>query len=210
MLKLVCISDTHEYTPNVNAHGDVLIHAGDLLSAFHKVTADLFVKQIKWLNYLKNAGNFSHVLLTPGNHDLYIEQNTEYAKDICTQYGVTLLINSGIRISGLDFYASPYTQHCGNFAYQLSKQELQHHWDVVLSEPIDILISHDPPHGILDATPSGYHVGSAPTSAAVPLHIFGHAHNSYGIYHTADTLFVNASLVNERRQCVNAPVVVYK
>ena len=40
------------------------------------------------------------------------------------------------------------------------------------------------------------------------LHVFGHIHNAYGEVYKGDTLYVNASICNERYVPSNRPIVI--
>jgi len=75
-----------------------------------------------------------------------------------------------------------------------------------------ILITHTPPFGILDIAANGRHAGSEKLAEYIKtfqgLHIFGHIHESHGVYNQKNTLFVNASIpfpkLNQPvRVCIN-------
>ncbi len=77
----------------------------------------------------------------------------------------------------------------------------------------DVLITHGPPHGILDRTFRGEQAGCADLRDALrrvrpKLHVFGHIHEGYG--QTTDpefgTIFINASADGYR--ALNPPIVV--
>jgi Icc-related predicted phosphoesterase len=79
----------------------------------------------------------------------------------------------------------------------------------------DIVITHTPPHGILDKpSPDSEHLGCRPLLSAVvcrvqpTLHVFGHVHGAYGTTTLANTFFVNASLAGPDYNLKNSPVVV--
>ena len=79
---------------------------------------------------------------------------------------------------------------------------------------LDILITHGPPLGILDAPPgSQLHEGcpellEAVLQAEPRLHVFGHVHAGYGRLRTPNTIFVNASLLGNGSSLDNEPIVV--
>lgn len=69
-------------------------------------------------------------------------------------------------------------------------QYAEEHWKAVLPPevPVDILVTHGPPHGTGDLT-RGRHVGDQKLLEAVQklehppvLWVVGHIHNSYGTY----------------------------
>jgi Icc-related predicted phosphoesterase len=81
---------------------------------------------------------------------------------------------------------------------------------------VHVLITHGPPHGILDEVvmPPGKHqgcealrerLGSLP---ALRVHAFGHIHEAYGTLSEGACRFVNASICDFHYAPVNAPVVV--
>ena len=68
----------------------------------------------------------------------------------------------------------------------------------------DILITHFPPHSILDSIDNGEHHGVEELKEIVlneiqPLfHIFGHAHEAYGTKKIDNTTFINASVMSNK------------
>lgn len=73
-----------------------------------------------------------------------------------------------------------------------------------------ILVTHAPPAGILDGD---QHTGCAELLAAIRrvrprLHVFGHVHSAYGVDRSAETMFVNAGLLNESGALNRLPIVV--
>ena len=73
----------------------------------------------------------------------------------------------------------------------------------------DVLITHQPPLGVLDSSDVTYW-GDAVLFKKIKdvqpkLHLFGHVHNSYGIMKLEETVFSNASVVDEQYQLVNTP-----
>jgi len=81
-----------------------------------------------------------------------------------------------------------------------------------------MLVTHGPPHGILDLVPSDMsgnyeHAGREELLKAVrrlkpKLHIFGHIHEGYGVVNDYMTTFANASTCDAAYRPVNAPVVL--
>lgn len=70
-----------------------------------------------------------------------------------------------------------------------------------IPEEVDILITHGPPHGILDRrTADANHAGcpqllEAVTRLKPKVHVFGHVHGAHGTEISGETLFVNAALM---------------
>lgn len=68
-----------------------------------------------------------------------------------------------------------------------------------VSRPCDVLVVHEPPRGILDAVPSGQHIGSTRVRDLVDrLHprvmLCGHVHESPGVERHGNTLVVNCTM----------------
>lgn len=195
-MKIVCISDTHGMLSRIDVpDGDVLIHAGD-------GTMGGQGKEIKrWRRDLE-ALPHEHKIVIAGNHDRKFEKDPERARALLGD-GVIYLQDSGVEIDGLEFWGCPWTPPFG------------HGWAFNSADPPmpygrpDVLITHGPPRGTLDFVPSGGSVGCprwAEWIAKHPplLHVFGHIHEGYG----RDGIHVNASVVDERYNPVNAPIVV--
>ena len=93
--------------------------------------------------------------------------------------------------------------------------EIKTMWDLI-PDSTDILVTHGPPHGILDSVVHGAtvtHVGCEELTLAVQrikpkVHVFGHVHEGYGMQEINGTIFVNASHVDERYRPVNKPIRV--
>jgi len=81
---------------------------------------------------------------------------------------------------------------------------------------IDIIVSHAPPLGygdIISDDPAGrVHSGLLPLLELIlrvspQYHLFGHVHESYGIYTNDKTVFINASTCTRTLQPTNPPIV---
>mmetsp|Transcript_5148 Transcript_5148/g.10468 ORF Transcript_5148/g.10468 Transcript_5148/m.10468 type:complete len:157 (+) Transcript_5148:123-593(+) len=77
---------------------------------------------------------------------------------------------------------------------------------------VDILMTHGPPQGVCDRCKTGRHVGCedlyrAIVERAVPISLFGHIHEAYGIEVHGPTTYINASTCTVGLHPHNAPVV---
>ncbi|EWG49544.1 hypothetical protein FVEG_09042 [Fusarium verticillioides 7600] len=80
-------------------------------------------------------------------------------------------------------YASPYTPATAgstNWGYQYNGAH-----EFAIPKGIDIVVTHGPPHGIMDMTPERQRIGcpqlfSATAKAQPRIHCFGHVHGSWG------------------------------
>ncbi len=58
----------------------------------------------------------------------------------------------------------------------------------------DILVTHAPPQGILDAGQGCAELLEASKRVRPKLHVFGHVHAGYGVLRRGPTIFVNAAM----------------
>lgn len=153
-----------------------------------------------------------HKIVIAGNHDWPFEREAVAAQAALA--GVTYLQDQSVTVSGWKVYGSPWQPAFMNWAFNLprSSPELAEKWALIPADT-DILVTHGPPHGILDRVKYGANVGCEllrdRVAAIKPaLHCFGHIHEAFGQERHHDTLFVNAAMVNLQYQPFNKPVVV--
>jgi Icc-related predicted phosphoesterase len=207
-----CISDLHGYFPKLEG-GDLLIVAGDLTAADRP---DQYWRFTQWLI----DQNYECKVIIAGNHDNLI-QNAP--KDFANFKPFTYLEDSGIQFQGLKIWGSPWTltfegmnPHCKAFTVD-TEEELEQKWKNIPHD-IDILITHSPPWGILDAVRANpelplrscgsLHLYLLLKYAIRPrLHVFGHIHEGYGrLEQFTNCISVNASHVNGKYEPVNKPI----
>jgi hypothetical protein len=90
--------------------------------------------------------------------------------------------------SSIKIYGSPWQPEFFDWAFNLPRgQPLADKWAKIPPD-VDVLITHGPPHGILDKTTQGHNIGCEElrklfdTQSIKPrLHIFGHNHEDYGM-----------------------------
>ena len=95
--------------------------------------------------------------------------------------------------------------------------EIARHWSKIPADT-DILLTHGPPYSILDKSTRTPHLGckellkSVSTIVRPKLHTFGHIHNAHGQFKDevefGRTLFVNASLCDNKFRTAYSPIVV--
>jgi len=90
--------------------------------------------------------------------------------------------------------------------------ELAGKWADIPSN-VDVLITHTPPHGVLDVSSSGLvlgcqHLRKVIDTVKPAVHCFGHVHGSSGVYKDEATTFVNAALAGRGHQLVRKPYQV--
>lgn len=203
-MKITFISDTHWLIKDKNTRDDltsmlpggpILVHAGDVSG---RGTAGEIREFLDWFSTLP----YMHKILIAGNHDFLFETMPDTAAKILAEYpGVTYLNDSGVTIEGIKFWGSPVTPWFHNWAFNRLANEIGRHWDLIPDE-VDVLITHGPPHGILDETVrEGLNVGCPLLLKKVKeikpkVHVFGHIHEARGVHEEDGTTFINASAVD--------------
>ncbi|KAK6767090.1 hypothetical protein RB195_026391 [Necator americanus] len=206
-LKVVCISDTHNQLDQVKEipDGDVLIHAGDLTNYGSEEELKKFNDEI-------------------GNHDLGFD-DTENLKERLEQYrgqgtsrGYLLLTNAtwlhdkGVEIDGVNFFGSSWHPLYG-YPFYRPRPELEEKWKVLPSN-LDVLITHSPALGYLDAFGDErwgcrYLLKEIEERVKPKYHVFGHIHERHGVLSNGPTTFVNAAQANRSNKIANRPLVFY-
>lgn len=224
-MRLVTISDTHCQISSIEKdipEGDILVHSGDLT---YRGDIPEVSKEFKGLGRLRKR--FKRVVFCAGNHDWMAERDPALFKLLAEENGLTWLQDDRVTIDNIHFYGSGWTPEFGSWALNLSRYDssLADAWEKI-PEGIDVLITHGPPQNILDET-AGYHevtyarerytppehVGCFDLAQRVKIvkpkiHVFGHIHHSYGSLVKDGTLFLNASVCNEKYKPVNPPFIV--
>ena len=183
-MTILHLSDTHglhrqmEHLPLA----DVIVHSGDFCEEGTVGEVEDFVG---WFAALPHK----HKVFVAGNHDDCLHGATiEGLPD-----GVHYLCNSGVEIEGVRFYGVP----------MFVADEMNGEYDASIAQiptNTDVLITHQPPYGILDNA-EGVCYGSTSLLSRVlsikpRLHLFGHVHKANGQIASHDTLFVNSSIVS--------------
>lgn len=222
-MKITCIADLHGFYPELPG-GDLLIVAGDLTSLHTEA------EHFEFNEWLENQ-EYKKIILVAGNHDTWIEKNECAGFADYDGQKVEYLCDSGTEFEGLKIWGSPYTasfkgihSKCMAFTIHIGCDTdywLDEHWQQI-PEDIDILITHGPPFGILDETLRGECVGSKSLlikslEVAPRLHAYGHIHEQGGKQFIMkrpgygdenNTIYINASIMNEKYQPVNIPITI--
>lgn len=204
-MKMVAISDTHGLHRQLALPpGDLLIHAGDITRwGSHEEVMDF----LQWFS----EQPFEFKVFIAGNHDFYLER-IERAESIIPP-SLIYLNDSGVTLRGVHIWGSPVQPYYYGWAFNRKRgPEIERHWQAIPSDT-DILITHGPPHGILDRNLLEQSVGCEDLKRHVNrvkprFHVFGHIHESHGQKEIDGTTFVNASIMNEDYQLVHHPFVV--
>jgi len=211
-MRLVCISDTHSLHAKIHGgvpEGDVLIHAGDFCGQNSKVSLGAF---LEWFATQPHK----HKVLIAGNHDGNFEFDPTWCRAALAEIvpECHYLQDTGCEIDGVKFFGEPWQPEFNNWHFNLPRgSALAQKWSLI-PDDTDVLITHGPPHGILDTCPhwppngTDVHVGCEELSKALArikpkVHVFGHIHESYGRLEQDGTVFINASNVDGQYQPVN-------
>ncbi len=192
-MTILHLSDTHNLHKQLGTlpMADVLVFSGDMSLAGSEDEI------IDFLNWFMDQPH-PHKLFVAGNHDDCLWGEKIEGLDANCHY----LYNSGLTIEGMYFYGMPLFMAdvaCGEqekFIQQIPPQT-------------DVLITHQPPQGILSES-HGIEYGSTSLLSKVleikpRLHLFGHIHDAYGIEQHDNTLFSNAAIVDEAYNLTNQP-----
>lgn len=209
-MRTVIISDTHNlhnYIKDI-PDGDVLIHAGDSTMGG---SPDELSKFVAWIGQQPHRNK----LIIAGNHDFGFNNNhREDIEKFVQENGVSYLRDSGIEINGIRFWGSPWTPFFHDWAFNLARgEEIARKWNLI-PDDINVLITHGPPHGILDMTKRGIPAGCEMLIERIAqlkqlkYHIFGHIHEGYGMVEKMGVRFVNASTCTARYAPTNKPIVI--
>ena len=206
MITITTISDTHgQHTKIDVGTGDLIIHAGDATPMGKMEDIEEF---LRWYGDL----DFDKKILIAGNHDWDFEKLPKYCEELCKNYGVTLLNDSGTKYKGLYIWGSPVQPEFFNWAFNRSRSEaaatkkhpfIGHHWDKI-PKNTDILITHGPAGGMLDKTKhdrinAGCGLLRLKIQEIKPvIHICGHIHEGRGVIVDGGTTYVNAASLDER------------
>lgn len=217
MLRIVAISDTHNYHGNlIVPECDLLVHTGDMsgLGYLHEIK-----KFLEWFD--KQPAK--HKVLICGNHDFLFQKGPETIVEILEEFpDIHYLQDSSVEIEGYKIYGSPWQPWFHNWAFNAPQNDggsfLKEKWSKI-PDDTDILLTHGPPFKTLDevAWPPGARAGCKELLERVmklkpALHVFGHIHEQGGKqktwYHDdgSQTLFINASNSNYKHRVELQPI----
>jgi uncharacterized protein len=177
-MKLLLFSDVHcdeaasRRIVEQSAAADVVVGAGDFATCRRGLQ--------ELINVLREITR--PTILVAGN-----AESTEELQDACDRWPAAhVLLGSGVSISGVPFYglggAVPETPF-GDWSYDLSEETAR---ELLQNCPVGcVLVSHSPPHGVVDRDSSGRSLGSTAVLEAIErthprLVVCGHIHASAG------------------------------
>lgn len=207
-MKVQLISDTHgkHHEMSIDTSCDVIVHSGDSTNYY-----DWYKNEIEFMDFINWFGALpiKHKILIAGNHDAWALK--KYNKEICKEKNIVYLEDDYHCIDEKLFFGSPWSPNFGNWHFMKNRASLSNHWEKVLTEDIDLLITHTPPKGILDLAEdinrNNIMCGCSGLKRAVfkyrpKNHVFGHIHNNKDIINFGTRIidginFYNASSVKD-------------
>lgn len=185
-MKILHLSDTHGLHHRIKEmpKADVIIHSGDISNSG---TEEEVLSFLNWFIELP----YQNKIFVTGNHDLCL-WDAEGIEDLPDN--VYFLQDKSVTIDGKKFFGLAYN-----------------HQEWLIPNNTDVVITHEPPVMILDES-SGAHWGNAPLRNRIfevkpRYHLFGHAHNGYGVVEQDGIVFANAALLDDRLKMTRKPMV---
>jgi len=206
-MKIICFADTHRCIERlVLPKIDVVICAGDFCN---NGSLEDVIAFNKWFSKL----SCKYKIVVAGNHDICFEREPALARSLLNK-DIIYLQDDAVELGGVKFYGSPWQLPFMDWAFNLPEEKLREKFAHIPNDA-DILITHGPPYGILDSTPSKTCLGSKSLLERVRhvkprYHIFGHIHHGCGKYadENRNITFINASLLDEEYKFVNKPTMI--
>lgn len=203
-VKVCCVSDLHGYLPEI-PDCDLLLLGGDYCRDHN----DLWWYIHDFADWVNKCAERMKVIGVAGNHDFIFERSSS----LVPKMNWTYLQDIGVEWNGWRIFGTPWQPRFFDWAFNADEPQLERIWRRI-PDDTDILLLHGPPHGYGDFSPYGkVHTGSPSLTKRIleiqpKLVVAGHIHSGYGQYKIGETLFVNASHVNEAYQPTQPPQVV--
>lgn len=171
--RIVAVSDTHDcndHLPRPLPRGDLLVHCGD----FSNTGSDAeFSRFDYWLSQAAAGGFGDRIFCVAGNHDGPKKRHGSTRANFLPNGNLleAQLAKQRLCPRGLRLYGISWAGNCKALPEE---------------PPVDVLLTHGPPYGILDANVGGHPSGDLSLNEllnrSVPprLHLFGHIHEAYG------------------------------
>lgn len=216
-MRIAALSDLHGHFPTHVPPCDVLVIAGDVVDFDPEKQTNLRKQYLDFREWLREMHHGRGILPigVAGNHDFAFQEIPGMAKKLPWIY----LEDSGIEISGVNFWGSPWQPWMSGWAFNAPEDESndpsepflnQKFWSI--PEDTDVLITHTPPAGFHD-TVGGRHCGSIALNehierVAPVLAVYGHVHKP-GVEQVNGTTLCNAAYVDYRRQPNKQPIRIF-
>lgn len=233
-MHIVAISDQHGTLPDIEPC-DVLLVAGDQCVDFgspwirQSGTAaeihDLVAKpQVEWFFSVwlpwRHRQPAKHCVLTWGNHDYCGQIINRHESNVQLDATTHAIVDDLIRINGVSIWCTPWSSQFRDWAFMASENELTVRYRGIPAD-VDILMSHQPPFGLVDTNDQREHLGSQALLDTLAVKqpktlVCGHIHGGHGHMRFKSSMQTpgfsievwNVALLNEQYQPVHVPTVV--
>jgi Icc-related predicted phosphoesterase len=209
-MKIWHISDTHSNHDllAIPENIDAVIHSGDASNWKDPYRNEPELRAfIDWFAALP----IPIKVFVPGNHDTSLEKGL-ITRDMIESLGIRLLLTEEQEIGGFRFWGSPFVPRYGDWSFMKDRGTINRVWETI-PDGIDVIVTHGPPYGVLDATIRRDHqydlCGDSALFKAVSrvhpkLMCFGHIHSCGDIrnsgtrtVHGKRTIFSNGSCCDD-------------
>ncbi|MDR1370205.1 MAG: metallophosphatase domain-containing protein [Dysgonamonadaceae bacterium] len=200
-MRLLHLSDTHSLHRSLQnlPAADIIIHSGDVSKTGK---AEEVMDFIKWFGGL----DYKYRIFIAGNHDTCLDSKDAAKIQKLLPENCIYLYASGIEIEGIRFWGIP-----AFISYLLNVEKYMEDLEAIPRDT-DILITHNPPYGILDRygnTRYGCPFLQQKVLEIKPeYHLFGHIHDAYGSKRHGGTTFINGAILDEQYCIANSPVEI--
>ncbi len=215
-MKLVCISDLHEFLPVIQ-RCDLLLIAGDITFSQHgdldRQWAFLDGPFRRWLQGVPAR----QVVGIAGNHDQVFEKEPARVRALDLPW--IYLEDSRADVLGLGIWGTPWTLPFQDWAFNADADELECRFGLIPCGT-DIILTHGPPRGVGDnVIESGTvrNIGAVAAMAAIhrvnpKLYVCGHVHEGRSMNQIDEqginTVVVNCCLMDPNYKPVHAPIEI--
>ena len=218
MLNFCAISDLHGQLPDPDTFKecDVLLICGDFVDLYiqhYNVSSrQWFIDSfLPWIARMP----MKQVFMVGGNHDGWAYKQPDELRELCKGTKLTYLLDETAIVKDGDreivIYGTPWCHKFGNWYFMdYTDKEMREKVFTSMPKGIDILISHDPPHGACDVVlqknvswANDEHIGNKALRDAIKkkkpvMCLCGHIHSGNHEWETLGVTKVrNVSLLNE-------------
>ena len=159
IVRIIHISDTHLHhdfylESGLIPDGDIIVHSGDFTNYGIRKRLDSrreFEKDITKINTFFGRLPHKHKIFVAGNHEMSLSYvSAERIQNRLTN--VIYLQDKQVTLEGIKFYGAPWNNWrfwAFSRAYGLGVEALGEKWRLI-PQDTDIVVTHNPPHKILD------------------------------------------------------------
>lgn len=223
-MKILATADTHFPFERLEQldEADLLIHAGDLMYSGY---VDEWYPRLK--SFQKQQRDIPR-LFVPGNHDLHVQNYQGPAVQELRRVGMRTLgltpEYSLVARGSIVFFGLPWVTNLPGWAFNRDETWIYDYLQQFneIRDTIDVVISHAPMYGILDAirpekfqTRDQQHVGCMAYqkwfeegNKKPRVWISGHIHENYGTTEVEGCRFYNVAMCDRNYEQVNPPMLI--